>query len=264
MSEGQRFKALLFDFDETLVPEYEASDQAVQEIAAEIERSHGLKGDLRSSLRSHAYRLIGETPMGAATEKVLGPESIRWAADELVWDDKRPMSELAEHMPEFRELVWTAALDEFGISDSTLASEMAEKLPKLTHQKRSPYQDAEHVLSMLGEKHPMAILTNGTPVIQAHKVENSGLKHHFDHVVLCDEHGSKPDPAPFRHALDLLGCGPSDVAMVGNSLRNDIAGARNAGIYAVWIDRGVRNEWDKSDVQPDATVNSLGELLKLL
>lgn len=271
MRDGQRFKALFFDFDETLVPEYEASDAAVEELAAEIQDSHPLGHGLRSTLRSVAYRRIHNTPMGAATIKAFGPGADRWAADELmwagyelVWDDKPMMTELGQYLGDFRRQVWTEALETLGVADTQLAHKMAERLPRTTHEKRVPYSDAETVLTTLGRRYPMAVLTNGEPKTQAHKVENSGLKHHFDHIVLCDEHGSKPDPKPFEVAMDLLGSKPEEVVMIGNSIANDIAGARNAGIYSVWINRGVGQASARTDVRPDTTIKELSELLDLL
>jgi FMN phosphatase YigB (HAD superfamily) len=46
--------------------------------------------------------------------------------------------------------------------------------------------------------------------------------------------------------------------MVGNSLTHDVAGAQNAGMRAVWVNRiGVERPMD---VQPDAIITSLSEL----
>ncbi len=264
MPGNQRFKALLFDFDETLVPEYEAADDALRELTAEIRKSHTFDHDLGSVIRSIAHRLINETPMGPATVKAFGPGSVRWAADELMWDDKTPLTGLAQLMGDFRRQVWSETFKTADISDIELANEMAERLPAATHARRVPYPDVQDVLSALGQRHPMAILTNGEPVIQAHKVDRSGLKHHFDHVVLCDEHGAKPNLLPFRVAMDLLGCKPTEVAMIGNSLANDIAGARNAGIFSVWINRPGMSEPTTGETRPDATIRQLSELLNLL
>lgn len=269
MSDNRRFKALLFDFDDTLVPEYEVSDAVLGEMCAEVGQRHSLAADLEPVLRTTAERLIHEHPVGEAAVRAFGGLSDRptapWYAYELIWDDKSPMTEIASHLESFRRQVWTEALAAVNVTDAGLAQQMAERLPAMTHERRVPYDDAHSVLETLREKYPMAVVTNGEPEIQALKVEKSGLKHHFDHVVLCDEHRPKPDPLPFRVAMDLLGCEPSEVAMVGNSLANDIAGARNAGIYSFWVNRGAsEQEWNRADVQPDATIRHLSELPGLL
>lgn len=264
VNDRTRFKALLFDFDETLVPEHDAAAATIGEFSVQIRNSHPLDQDLGAILNAAATRLINETPVGAAATRAFGPESLRWAVDELIWDDKNPMTEVTALLGDFRRQVWAEAFDAVGIVDRQLAHEMAERLPSTVHERRVPYPEAQDVLTSLGLRHPMAILTNGNPIVQAFKVDRSGLKHHFDHVVLCDEHGSKPDPEPFRVALDLLGCEPGEVAMIGNSLASDITGARNSGIYSVWINRSGGINPPEDSTQPDATIRELSELLDLL
>jgi FMN phosphatase YigB (HAD superfamily) len=53
--------------------------------------------------------------------------------------------------------------------------------------------------------------------------------------------------------------------MVGDNLEADIRGAKNAGLYGIWISRraGERTE-DQLHIQPDATLTSLSELPALL
>ena len=51
-------------------------------------------------------------------------------------------------------------------------------------------------------------------------------------------HGkTKPHEAIFRRMLDLLASPPSEAAMVGDSLEDDIDGARTVGMQAVLLDR---------------------------
>jgi FMN phosphatase YigB (HAD superfamily) len=53
--------------------------------------------------------------------------------------------------------------------------------------------------------------------------------------------------------------------MVGDNLDADIRGAKNAGLYAVWISRRAGPSGDDQPrVQPDATVGKLTELPALL
>ena len=71
---------------------------------------------------------------------------------------------------------------------------------------------------------------------------------------------SKPDPAIFRAALAAAGCGPGDAAMVGDNPLRDIAGAQQAGLRGVWLDR---EDGDARGVVPDARIRELGELAAL-
>lgn len=52
----------------------------------------------------------------------------------------------------------------------------------------------------------------------------------------------KPDPAIYRSCLSMIGLPPDRVLAIGDSLRTDIAGARQAGIDSVWILGGIHAE----------------------
>ena len=55
-------------------------------------------------------------------------------------------------------------------------------------------------------------------------------------------HGkTKPDPTIFRAVLELLGAEPSEAAMVGDSLQDDVEGARALGMRAFLLDRENRH-----------------------
>ena len=77
-----------------------------------------------------------------------------------------------------------------------------------------------------------------------------GLAGLFDGVVVSALAGArKPDPAIFRRALEVAGCGPSEAVHVGDS-DDDVQGARAAGIAVLRID----HEGDAGDI------SSLAEL----
>jgi putative hydrolase of the HAD superfamily len=69
-------------------------------------------------------------------------------------------------------------------------------------------------------------------------LEATGLRGLIDGVVCSAEVGvSKPDPAPFAAALRLTGLAPAEVVHIGDSLEEDVAGARAAGIEPILIRR---------------------------
>lgn len=62
-------------------------------------------------------------------------------------------------------------------------------------------------------------------------LENLGLARFFEHQVCsADARARKPDPAIFRHALELLDLGADEVLHVGDSPKCDGRGAAAAGI----------------------------------
>ena len=83
----------------------------------------------------------------------------------------------------------------------------------------------------------VGVLTNGVSVEQRRKLEVAGLSGEVDVIAISGEIGAaKPDPAAFAAALSLLGTEPEETAMVGDSLPNDIEGARGAGLArVVWL-----------------------------
>jgi putative hydrolase of the HAD superfamily len=77
-----------------------------------------------------------------------------------------------------------------------------------------------------------------------------GLAPLIDHVTLSSEAGAaKPDPAIFRTALAAAGLEPAAVVHVGDTVREDLAAARAAGLDVVLV--GGR---DLAAAAPDATV----------
>jgi putative hydrolase of the HAD superfamily len=81
------------------------------------------------------------------------------------------------------------------------------------------------------------LLTNGPSWMQRRKVEILGLENELDAIGISEELGaSKPDPAAFTAALELVGSAPEESVMVGDHLDWDVRGALAAGMRgAVWV-----------------------------
>ncbi len=70
-------------------------------------------------------------------------------------------------------------------------------------------------------------------------LERVGLSEQLEAVVSSAAFGRrKPDRRIFAHALALLGAQPPQAVHIGDSLAEDVAGARAAGIRAILIQRG--------------------------
>ena len=69
-------------------------------------------------------------------------------------------------------------------------------------------------------------------------LEPLGLLEHVDGVVTSADVGAaKPDAAMFERALALAGVEPAEAVHVGDSVENDVEGARAVGIRAVLVAR---------------------------
>lgn len=72
----------------------------------------------------------------------------------------------------------------------------------------------------------------------------------------------KPNPSIFKAALERLGCGPHEAAMIGDSLSTDIRGGVDAGMVTVWVaPPEVKAE---IELRPHLRVWSLFDLLERL
>ena len=111
---------------------------------------------------------------------------------------------------------------------------------------------------------PLGVITNGPAEVQRAKIELLGVGDLVDFAIISGEFGvAKPDPAIFREALIHAQVAPGEAIFVGDSIEFDMAGARAAGIPAVWLNRhGL--VWSESDWRPFREIRSLDEVPLLL
>ncbi len=108
------------------------------------------------------------------------------------------------------------------------------------HENFSLYEDSLPVLEEL-RRHGLKIglVSNGQRDLEEF------ARHHaldVDAMVGSRAHGrTKPHPSIFVAALEALDVAPDEAAMVGDSLEDDIEGARALGIRAIFLDRDGRH-----------------------
>ncbi len=104
------------------------------------------------------------------------------------------------------------------------------------------------------------------------EVRDLGLTPLFDAMVIsCDVGYLKPHPRIYQYALERMGIEAGEAAMVGDSWRADVEGAKTVGITAIWrrppAEEPVEATTDepelKGPVSPDYTIAEIGELLDL-
>jgi putative hydrolase of the HAD superfamily len=129
----------------------------------------------------------------------------------------------------------------------------------------------DHVLHGLRERGTKIALVSDTHRRNAPNVLGQhGLYDLFDAFAISQEIGvEKPDARIFRNALDKLQITVGDyrrVAMVGNNLERDIAGANALGLVSIWFHWNDRYPiFPKNDLEtPRYTVTNSEELLGLL
>jgi putative hydrolase of the HAD superfamily len=108
------------------------------------------------------------------------------------------------------------------------------------------------------------VITNGPADVQRAKIELLGVSDLVDFSLISGELGvAKPDAAIFREALERAGVDAAEAIFIGDSVEHDMAGARAAGIPAVWMNRrGL--VWPEPGWKPCREIRSLHEAQALL
>lgn len=103
------------------------------------------------------------------------------------------------------------------------------------------------VLASVGGSYRLIVITKGDLIHQTHKVETSGLLHHFSDVEIVLE----KDPPTYDRVFRKLGVAAERVCMVGNSLRSDILPVIALGGTAVHVPYPLLWELEHADPLDD-------------
>lgn len=230
---------MLFDLDDTLVPEVAAWSAALRAASADFCQGHGIDASHLEAAVFGAARTLWDTSPHAAWCEALGlgsPSSL--------------LSEIPGESPELRSLrawsdryrvdSWAQGLTDVGVRGNDVSAALPSGFRREFARAHRAFDDVEPTLGAL-QHLPLAIVTNGFSDLQRSKMQLSGLESHFAVVVISSECGiGKPDERLFRIALEALGVTAAEAVMVGDSHARDIDGALRAGMRAVWLDRDQR------------------------
>ena len=217
-----RYRAILFDVDDTLLDFQTGNHNAVNRLMDEL--------DYRDPHRYEQYEAINlkcweELEAGLLTQNQLK------VARFVRFFDRYPV-----------------------VGDPKWA---AERFVELLGQQSILLPNALEVVEQIAARLPVAVVTNGITAIQRSRMALSPLKDYLTEMVISEAVGiSKPRPGIFKIALDRLGVKPRDALMVGDGINSDIRGANNAGIDAYWLNptgralpEGVHAEYQISDIR---------------
>ena len=126
------------------------------------------------------------------------------------------------------------------------------------------YEDVPGALRVLSERHiRIGLISNSHRCLESFQshFELEGL---IDVAISSSQHGyMKPHPSIFEAALKLAGVEASDAVMVGDSLSQDIEGARRVGMRGILVRRSEAISTPGKD-RDVPVIRSLGELPELL
>jgi putative hydrolase of the HAD superfamily len=102
----------------------------------------------------------------------------------------------------------------------------------------SRFDDVRPALAAVRDRGLRLIVVSNWDVSLSDVLERLDLAPLFDGIVTSAEVGArKPAAAIFERALSLVGVAPAHAVHVGDSLREDVKGARSAGIAAILLRR---------------------------
>jgi putative hydrolase of the HAD superfamily len=126
------------------------------------------------------------------------------------------------------------------------------------------YPHVREVLDVLGERYPLAVVTDAQSAYARAELHKVGLLDYFDPIVVSGDHGyRKPDRRLFQLALDEMGVAAAHALYVGNDMHRDVFGAQEAGMTTVMVesDQGAAVHLD---CLPDYRITDLRDLLTIL
>ena len=120
----------------------------------------------------------------------------------------------------------------------------------------------EFVTELKARNYPMGLLSDFPPV---QKGDLWGMSHFFD-VALCSEEAGalKPASEPFLELSKRMGSPPEKILYVGNSLRNDIVGARSVGMKTAYLLPKWRKLLNIKPAEADISFENYRQLQKIV
>jgi putative hydrolase of the HAD superfamily len=164
--------------------------------------------------------------------------------------------ELEHDLTALRMLTLQAIARETGYPEFT-ANE-AFRVFQAVRNSVSLFDDVLPGLTKLKAHFRLFALSNGNA-----DLESIGIAKLFEQSFSARELGvAKPDVAVFHAVCERAGLAPEHIVHVGDHPENDIAAARRAGLFTIWINRN-DSDWPLHDCRPDHQVRCLEELTEV-
>jgi putative hydrolase of the HAD superfamily len=249
-------RAVLFDLDDTLIPEAASWVRAFDSACRPDTNRLGVDlAKLRLGVFESARELWEASRVNDYCRRLgLGSPSSLLSSFP---GDTPEAKFLRDWGPVYRHEAWTAGLGRVGVSDASLVPKLSETFRESFRSLHVPYDDVRQALNQLGRRR-VAVISNGFADLQREKLGKAQLDTWFEPILISAEVGyGKPDPRIFELALRLLELQPSECLMVGDGLEKDVQGALEVGIRAVWLDRENSHE---HSAWPGPRIRSLSEV----
>lgn len=185
------------------------------------------------------------------------PVTDRLDVEAMVDDRQAVAAELAgreTNLERLRLAAFRRTLTRCGLRDDGLADHLNAFYLERRFADVELYPDTIPALTTLRRTYTLGLLSNGNSY-----PERSGLSGIFAVTVFSQDHGiAKPDRRLYEIAAAEVGATAETIAMIGDSLVNDVTAAQAAGWQGIWLNR---ESIPCPDLHtPDAEIASLVEL----
>ena len=228
----ENIKTFFFDADDTIIDHKECEKQALEYLFRNIEIEY--KDEYQNIFR----------PL-----------------DRKLWDDAIFNKSLVEKedIPEYRFQVFFNKI-QIKYTDYKKANELfQEGLSKSS----AIIKNADIIMEYLYKRnYDLFVVTNGLVKLQKTRIINSKIATYIKDIIVSEEVGeAKPNPKIFNSLLKKHNINPDNVVMVGNSLKKDVVGAKNAKIKSIWYNKN--GKINELGIFPDYEIRDLLDLKKL-
>lgn len=226
-------KAIIFDFDDTLVVTTERFDAARSSFCRLMEELGLALPDLAELVDRLDVENVERAGYFAAS---CFPDALCQAYRHCCREKKR--EPLEKHLQLIAEIGWAVHREPPALLD-----------------------EAHQLLETLQKHYPLVLLTKGEQDLQRRRIEESGLKPYFAETFIV---GYKDDRL-FKQLVRTLNLKPGDSWSVGNSIRSDINPALAVGMQAIHYAAG--SAWHYEHAEPAGfhyranTLREVGEII---
>ena len=134
-----------------------------------------------------------------------------------------------------------------------------------TCKRSTLYPGVLEALDFFAEQgYKLGCVTNKAEQFTRPLLEQLGILDRFE-ILICGDtlEKKKPDPMPLLHAAEYFGVEPDQALMLGDSI-SDVKAARAAGFNIVCMSYGYNHGADIRDSEPDAVIDRMDDVSKLL
>lgn len=135
----------------------------------------------------------------------------------------------------WKDKVYQQLLQEYSISSVTWEQLLEDYISNFQHH-CTPFPHMEYVLQELKNRGLLlGMITNGFTKFQLLNISALEIEKYMDIILVSEQEGlKKPHAEIFLRALERLRVSPEESVYVGDHPENDVIGARNVGMHAIW------------------------------